>query len=232
MGVLQTCEASSVRSSKNCSGSVSRMAYLSRAMMRAASFAGLAITIAWLAISVGGLSIFAKIVTSIPSSNAGNQYAIEYQSGPGYLLLRALEIMSPVAAVLGLVGLGVLLFSHRKLNLLHVPAEAANWQVVGWITLFMLAYLALPMVLPHWLNLRYISVLFGPFYLIAGVGFWYCASLCQNWLKMFDRKLFAALLIVAASIGAVADYDRFQRIVVRDALKDLSVKNVLDADKQ
>ena len=56
--------------------------------------------------------------------------------------------MSPFAAVFGLVGLVVLLFSHRKLNLLHVPAEAANWQVVGWITLFMLAYLALPMILP------------------------------------------------------------------------------------
>src|SRR5216684_7340612 len=32
MGVLQTNEASKVRSSKDCSGSVSRMAYLSRAM--------------------------------------------------------------------------------------------------------------------------------------------------------------------------------------------------------
>jgi len=211
---------------------IERREWVNGAVLMAGGIAGLAITIAWLAISVGGLSIFAKIVTSIPSSNAGNQYAIEYQSGPGYLLLRALEIMSPVAAVLGLVGLGVLLFSHRKLNLLHVPAEAANWQVVGWITLFMLAYLALPMVLPHWLNLRYISVLFGPFYLIAGLGFWYCASLCWNRLRTFDRRVFAGLAIAALSIGAVADYDRFQIIVVRDALKDLSVKMVLDADKR
>ena len=167
---------------------IERREWVNGAVLMAGGLAGLAITIAWLAISVGGLSVFAQIVTSIPSSNAGNQYAIEYQSGPGYLLLRALEIMSPVAAVLGLVGCGVLLFSHRKLSLLHLPAEAANWQVVRWITLFMLAYLALPMVLPHWLNLRYISVLFGPFYLIAGVGFWYCTSLCWNRLKTFGRR--------------------------------------------
>jgi 4-amino-4-deoxy-L-arabinose transferase-like glycosyltransferase len=211
---------------------IERREWVNGAILMAGGLAGLTITIAWLAISTGGVSLFAKIVTDIPSSNAANQYAIEYQSGPGYLLLRALEIMSPVAAVLGLVGCGVLLFSVRKQSLLHLSAEAANWQVVRWITLFTLAYLALPMVLPHWLNLRYISVLFGPFYLIAGVGFWYCASLCHNWLKIFDRKLFAGLVIVAASIGAVADYDRFQRIVVRDALKDLSIKNVLDADKR
>src|SRR5439155_8388616 len=40
MGVLQTNEARSVRSSKDCSGSVSRMAYLSRAATRASSLAG------------------------------------------------------------------------------------------------------------------------------------------------------------------------------------------------
>src|SRR5260370_33550977 len=45
MGVLETCEASSVRSSKNCSGSVPRMAYLSRAMTRASSLAGLLMAI-------------------------------------------------------------------------------------------------------------------------------------------------------------------------------------------
>src|SRR5713101_4289926 len=44
MGVLQIYEASSVRSSKDCSGSVSRMAYLSRATMRASSLAGLVMT--------------------------------------------------------------------------------------------------------------------------------------------------------------------------------------------
>jgi 4-amino-4-deoxy-L-arabinose transferase-like glycosyltransferase len=211
---------------------IQRREWVNGAILIAFSLAGLAITIVWLGISVGGLSVFAKIVTSIPSSNAGNPYAIKYQSGPGYLLLRALETMSPVAAVLGLVGLGVVLFSHRKLNLLHVPAEAANWQVVGWITLFMLGYLALPMVLPHWLNLRYFSVLFGPFYLIAGLGFWYCAWLCWTKLRIFDRRAFVWLAIAALSIGAVADYCRFQKIVVRDALNDLSIKMVLDAHKR
>jgi hypothetical protein len=75
-------------------------------------------------------------------------------------------------------------------------------------------------------------VLFGPFYLIAGLGFWYCASLCSNQLKTFDRRVFAGLAVVAVSMFAVADYNRFQRIFVRDELSDLSIKAVLDADKR
>ena len=85
---------------------IERREWVNGAILMAGGLAGLTITIAWLAISTGGVSLFAKIVTDIPSSNAANQYAIEYQSGPGYLLLRALEIMRPVAAVLGLVGCG------------------------------------------------------------------------------------------------------------------------------
>src|SRR6266850_2609807 len=48
MGVLQTNDASRVRSSKDCSGSVSRMAYFSRAATRASSLAGLAMTMSHL----------------------------------------------------------------------------------------------------------------------------------------------------------------------------------------
>src|ERR1700732_4612798 len=52
MGVLQTYEARSVKSSKACSGSVSRMAYFCKAATRAASFVDI---------------IGAPIATSIPS---------------------------------------------------------------------------------------------------------------------------------------------------------------------
>src|SRR6266550_1701312 len=44
MGVLQTNEASRVRSSKDCSGSVSRMAYFSKAAILPSSLTGLAMT--------------------------------------------------------------------------------------------------------------------------------------------------------------------------------------------
>src|SRR5260370_24932709 len=48
MGVLQTNEASRVRSSKDCSGSVSRMAYFSKAAILPCSLSGLAMTMSHL----------------------------------------------------------------------------------------------------------------------------------------------------------------------------------------
>jgi tetratricopeptide (TPR) repeat protein len=65
------------------------------------------------------------------------------------------------------------------------------------------------MILPHWLNLRYVSVLFGPFYLLAGVGFWYAASVCWNHLGIFHRRVFAAVIILGLGIGASSDYRRY-----------------------
>ena len=123
-----------------------------------------------------------------------------------------------------------MILSHRKLDRLRLPAGAANWQVIAWIAFFFVSYLALPMILPHWLNLRYMSMLFGPFYLMAGVGFWYCASVCRSRLGAMDRKIFAGFAIAVVAIGAITDYQRFQRVVVREALTDLSVKMVLDAN--
>src|SRR5882762_3952819 len=48
IGVLQTNEASKVKSSKDCSGSVSRMAYFSKAAILPASLTGLATTMSHL----------------------------------------------------------------------------------------------------------------------------------------------------------------------------------------
>jgi hypothetical protein len=56
---------------------IERREWVNGAILMVCSLAGLAITIAWLGTSVGGLSVFVKIVTSIPSSNAGNYYAIQ-----------------------------------------------------------------------------------------------------------------------------------------------------------
>lgn len=203
------------------------------------------ISIAWLAHSIGGFSALAQTASNWLNAHETNQYAIEYQSGPGHLLLRAFYVISPVSALFCVVGLGAALLP-RGLSFSRVPANAANWQVIRWIAVFSLGYLALPMFLPHWLNLRYVSVLFGPFYLLAGLGFWYVASACWKPLRSFsqsrdgtsrfaaDRKgavvqiAFATVVVLGLAIGAYSDYRRFDRMFVRNGLGDLSIKLVLD----
>lgn len=189
---------------------------------------GTGVSVVWLAHSIGGFSVVVQTVTNWRAAHLTNTYALEYQSGPGYLLLQAFQIISPVPALFCLIGLAVAFLSHRKLRFLRLSAGAANWPVIGWMALFILGYLSLPMILPHWLNLRYVSVLFGPFYLLAGVGFWYAASLCWNRLETFPRKVFAAVIILGLGISASSDYRRFQRMFVWNGLGDLSVRLVLD----
>jgi dolichyl-phosphate-mannose-protein mannosyltransferase/tetratricopeptide repeat protein len=217
---------------------IQRRDFKSGLSLMAGVMAGTGISVAWIANSIGGFSILVQTVINWRAAHVTNYYAIEYQSGPGYLLLRAFQIISPVAALFCVIGLAVMLLSHRRLGFLRLPAGAANWQVIGWMALFLLGYLALAMLLPHWLNLRYVSVLFGPFYLLAGVGFWYAASVCWSRLGIFhqsrDRKgavariAFAAVIILGLVIAAFSDYRRFDRMFVRNGLGDLSVKLVLD----
>jgi hypothetical protein len=192
---------------------------------------GLAISVGWLAFSIGGISVLARIVSSIPTSNAANQYAIEYQSGPGSLLLRSLAIMSPVAALFFLLGSGVVFLSQRRLSVInHFAEQDADWPVMRGVTLFAFAYLIWPMLVAGCLNLRYISVLFGIYYLIAGIGFWYLLSLRRTRLRGVAWNVSAGLAIVALLLAGATDYLRFERFFVRDDLQDLSVGLLLDPD--
>ena len=199
----------------------------------AAGLVGTAASVVWLAYSIGGFSVLAQTVTNWRAAHLANAYALEYQSGPGHFLLQAFYVISPAAALFCLIGLAAALFARHKLGGLRVQTDGVNWQVSRWIALILLVYLSLGMMLPRWLNLRYVSVLFGPYYLIAGLGFWYCANACWNnfcWKRLGEslRPVFSAAVILGLVISSVSDYRRFQRMFVNNGLGDLSVKLVLD----
>lgn len=190
--------------------------------------AAAAATVLWLASSVGGVSTLIQTWTMWLQANAANPYALEYQSGPGYLLLEAFHILSPLTAVLCAVGLAVALSYRRSVRGPQPPTGTVKREVIFWMALFALAFLAIPMLLPHWLNLRYLSALFGPFYLLAGLGFCCCVSVLWPRLSRKPRAAFAAVVIAALLVVASTDHRRFRRMFVRDALGDLSVKLVVD----
>lgn len=207
---------------------VARRDWKNGLLLAAAGLAGLAASVAWLASQVGGFSDLYQIVSQIPNANAANPYAKEFQTGPGYLLLRAFRILAPIPALLCLPGLVVGLFPRTVPERLRTSPNGARGGIVRWMALFVPVFLAFPFVLPHWLNLRYVSVLFPAVYLLAGLGFWFCASACWGWLRGSTRGLLAVLVLALLVLGAFADYERFQRIFVRNNIPDLSVKLVVD----
>jgi 4-amino-4-deoxy-L-arabinose transferase-like glycosyltransferase len=179
---------------------------------------GLAIALGWLANQVGGLSVLVRIMRGVPAANAVNTYAIEYASGPPWLLLDAFWIVSPVPALFGVAGFYAAFATQRN----QKPDVLAGFAAVA------AGHLAVMMALPHFLNLRYSSVVFGPFYLLAGLGFWYLSTLCLKWLLGSDRWVVTVLACAVTAIGAITDYSRFERFFVRDQAADLSIKMLRD----
>jgi hypothetical protein len=170
-----------------------------------------------LALYTGSFAVPIEIITGQAKHNAANAYAIEYCSGPGYLLLQAFETMSPLVIVLAVAGL----------------LAAVAWRpfrehrLLAWLTI---GNLAIYMIVPHWLNLRYASATFVPLCLFAGMA--------AYWLLARARERVPgdlALGVVAVGVGIamillIADYQRFENEFVRQPNNvDLSVKMVLDA---
>lgn len=178
----------------------------------------MALSLWWLAHEVGSLADYMAIVMGIPKANAANPYALEYASGPPYLMLLAFWIVAPITSLLSLAGLFAV---SRK----REPA-------LIWLGCFTVAYVLIAMSMPHWINLRYVGNAYGSFCLLAGLGCWYLISAGWKWLDAADRRPFAVLAVAIVLGGAVADYLRFQRYFVRDEAMDLSIKMLIDERNQ
>jgi hypothetical protein len=166
-----------------------------------------ALGVVWLGYEAGGLSSFITVMAGIPEANAHNAYAVEYTSGPPYLLLYAFWIVSPALSALGALGMAVA-FTRRG-NLVFLMA------------LLVSAFLAIGMSVPHWINLRYAAFLFGPVCLLAGLGVWWLATLPA--LRRVPATGLIACFSIALIAVAVGDYLRFERYFVRDGAPDLSI---------
>lgn len=163
----------------------------------------------WLSQQVGSLGDLVGIIAGIPAANAANPYAIEYASGPPWLMLFAFWLVAPLASLLSLAGI-VAVWKDRSAQLVGLAA-------------FVGVHVAIAMAIPHWINLRYVGVTFGPFCMLAGLGCRYLVSAAGS------RRWVAGLVALVLLASAVGDYYRFQRIFVDWGMGDESIKDLLDA---
>ena len=74
----------------------------------------------------------------------------------------------------------------------------------------------------HSLNLRYVSVLTVPFYLMSGLGLWHIILLTKKIFKNSLFNIFIAVIFGVFIIISISDYQNFKRIIVKSGIKDLS----------
>jgi 4-amino-4-deoxy-L-arabinose transferase-like glycosyltransferase len=181
----------------------------------AANALALGLSLWWLAGQAGSLHDFISIVAGIPAANAANEYALVYASGPPYLLLYAYWIIAPLTSLLAVAGAVAVWRKKREPALI-------------FITGFSVAFIAIAMSMPHWINLRYLGNTFGPVCLLAGLGAWWVIGAGCEWLDIGDRRPLAAVAIAIIVGCAGADYIRFRHYFVRDEVVDLSIKMLAD----
>jgi hypothetical protein len=184
-------------------------------LLAAGAAAGVALSVTLMSWAAGGWGALTNILTGLTAANAANQYAIDYATGPGYKILAGLWRISPEVAVLSAAGLVLAL--RRK-----APALTG-------LAAFTLVFGALPMVLAHWLNLRYISVLFAPLCLFAALAAIEAVQSARRRLNQFDFSAAAAAVAVALLLASVGDYQRFQNVWVEKDTPDLTIRMILEA---
>jgi hypothetical protein len=178
-------------------------------------------TLAFMAWTVGGIPVFWDIQTGYTSFHLANLYDIDYQSGPAHWLLVELWIMSPGTTALGLIGLLAAPFTGAWRQ------RDAAVAVAGLV----LAIVALPLLFPGWLNLRYSSPAFGPLCILAGAG---CMLIC-NEIQARLRPSAVAVVAALAGLGLIAlgarDYRYFNHWFIAEQTADLSVRMVFETSK-
>ncbi len=178
--------------------------------------------IAVLAWGAGGFSEFAQVMVAWQRANAANDYALAMQTGPGYLLFVGFFTVAPMLSVMAALGIGALAFARRAEQRVALLGSEAAWRAAVGMTAVTAGFLAAPMVLAHWLNLRYVSVVFAPIAVLAGIGIAATVQVASDQFSLRPlqrRALLAVLLLLTAHV----DYGGFYRdFVSPHQIPDLS----------
>lgn len=184
-----------------------RVALLLSSTVAATLVCGLA-----LAAVTGGIAETFALVQHASQAVARQPYALQTSSGPGYLLLFGFERLCPLTTNLSPLGLLAAVRERRIVRLLALLASA-----------FAVAF----MVVPHWLNLRFLSPIYVPLCLFAGAGLWHLFQIACRRLPPRLIPVVAACGIAGIAIALLADFRRVERA----GFRDLSVGMVFAATR-
>jgi hypothetical protein len=182
------------------------------ALMLSSAAAAAAICGAALFAVAGGAANTFALVQHASQAVARQPYALQTSTGPGYLLLVGFEKLCPLATSLAPVGLLAPVLEQRLVRMFALLASA---------------FAAVFMVVPHWLNLRFLSPIYAPLCLFAGAGLWHLFQIAH---RRFPSRLvpaIAVLGIAGIALALLADYRRVERA----GFRDLSVGLVFAATK-
>jgi len=174
----------------------------------------------------GGVTDYLSVMKDWMGAVHTNRYAIEYQNGPWWYFLQGFWILTPVCTILSLIGISCA-FIRRVSSKAIFEINEKRRQAFFGIVFFMIVFTALMTSPPHLKNLRYISVIFGPFYLAVGFGIWCIVCFFRSKLSQFSFKMVLVTIIMACGLMAFMDYQNFKYFFINKKIPDLVNKQFL-----
>ncbi|MGD9015456.1 MAG: hypothetical protein PVI33_05495 [Candidatus Omnitrophota bacterium] len=199
---------------------VNQKAYLKGVVFMASVAIGAGISIAYLSYLAGSPSAVIQSVRHMLQTGLASQYRLEFCTGKWYEFFELLWVVNAVNTILCLIGIAGMFLSWKTKQKIFGLSIQENRRVIFGIIFFMLIFMS---ILAFTFNLRHISVLHAPFYLLGGLGLWYIISLANAKLQKRHFSFVITGMLVAIIFVAVKDYQNFQKIIVDSGIKDLSI---------
>ncbi len=175
---------------------------------------------------MGGLSNLITVWSHMKNAMSLNPYAIQYQTGPWYLMFLNLFYLGPSYFYLLMIGLAVILFS-KNMHKLHLQTKelflaSTQSNIFLGLAAITLIFTLIAGLVPHCLNIRYISVIYVPYYLIMGVLFYLILSALVKLLPV--RPIFFIFFsIVLMTLIGIQGYYKFNHYFIRLGANDTSI---------
>jgi len=177
-------------------------------------FVAVAVAVGWLTWLLGDVSLLWKLPQGTSKFIATSSYSVTHENGTLLDFLKGLWKMSPLATV------------GFPLGLVAAWRRGANREVVvGWGALT-LVLLVLVLVEPHHMNYRFLSVVYGPLYLLAGAGLVWVAGMGLRRLQGQEQGWAVAGIALVVGMSTVSDYATFRQQFLVSRLSDLSIRIV------
>jgi hypothetical protein len=176
----------------------------------------------WLTYLLGSAHLLIELPRQASAYIAVSPYSLAQESGTWIDLIRGFWMVSPFVTLCFPLGLAAVALPRL------FPCDAQpDRRTAAFLAGFTVLLPAVTVLMPHHLNFRFLCPIFGPFYLIAGLGFAWAASAIMVHLSPSHRPVFVACAALTIVVCAVGDASMFQMHFVRPDLQDLSIHMLL-----
>jgi hypothetical protein len=176
----------------------------------------------------GGVPAALDVIRHNALAEPGNAYQNEYMTGPWYSIPLELWIIGPFAGTMCAVTFAALL--SRRESLWNVLKLDRRQQAFAWGAAILILLVVTSVSLRGTLmDLRYVSLILGAWYLMAGLGMTYLLARIR---RRFDGQSgnYVAAMVIIVMVGALAfDYSTYRKVYVGQDLDDLDVLHVVTA---